>query len=306
MSGYLGAELAVLCLAIITAYGVYLPVAAGQLSLGGAGFQAVGAYAAAMLNARAGWPPALCIASGAIIGAALGGVIAFPILRTRGAYMVLATIAFSEVVAGIILASPSLGGATGIPVPDYVGLGPIVVATICVVLFVALLMSTRLGLSMRAIHDDEAVANLMGVSVRGTQVLAFTLSGALIGLSGALYAHQFGFVDPASFDVIRSVDVLLCVLLGGTQTVWGPLVGTVLFTLLPEVLRAAIPAAAAALQSIFGNAGIGDVSPDASWRFVILGACTVAMMALRPEGIVTRRMVARITAPRRVAVPRPA
>ncbi len=295
--GYLGAQSAILCLTLITAYGVYLPVAAGQLSLGGAGFQAVGAYAAAMLNARMGLPPSLCIIAGTLLGAVLGGVIAFPILRTRGAYMVLATMAFSEVVSGLILASPWLGGASGIPVPDYVGVGPIAVAALVVVLLVALMMATRLGLSMRAVHDDEAVANLMGVSVRGTQVCAFTLSGALVGLSGALYAHQFGFVDPASFDVIRSVDVLLCVLLGGTQTVWGPLVGTILFTLLPEVLRTAIPAAAAALQGMLGNIGLGG-APDASWRFVVLGACTVAMMALRPEGIVTRRMMDRLIAPR--------
>jgi branched-chain amino acid transport system permease protein len=131
------------------------------------------------------------------------------------------------------------------------------------------------------------VANLMGVSVRGTQVCAFTLSGALVGLSGALYAHQFGFVDPASFDVIRSVDVLLCVLLGGTQTVWGPLVGAAFFTIVPEVFRYVV-----ALMPMGGHGSAGQL--DTSWRFIILGVITVLMMVWRPEGVVTRTGLGRL------------
>ena len=180
------------------------------------------------------------------------------------------------------------------PVPDYIGLDVLVPATVAVVLLVFALMQTRVGLAMRGVHDDELVAGLLGVSVRGLQVFAFGLGGALVGLSGALYAHQFGFVDPQAFDVIRSVDVLLCVLLGGTQTAWGPLVGTVVFTLLPEALRNLLPSLATGLQHLLGGLGIHVGKPDDAWRFVILGACTVAMMAWRPQGLVTRTMVDRL------------
>jgi branched-chain amino acid transport system permease protein len=207
--------------------------------------------------------------------------------------MVLATMAFSELVGGLVLATPWFGGASGLPVPDYIGLNVLVPVTLGVVVLVFLLMGTRLGLAMRAVHDDEAVAALMGVSARRLQVFAFGLGGALVGLSGALYAHQFGFVNADAFDVIASVDVLLCVLLGGTQTAWGPLVGTVVFTLFPEALRSLLPWLATAI----GGLGVSVGKPDDAWRFVILGVCTVAMMALRPEGLITRRMVERIGLP---------
>ncbi len=299
MSGYFGAELAVLCIAVIYAYGVFVPVATGQLNLGGAGFQATGAYTAALLNAQLGLPGWVTVPAGTLAGALVATLIAVPVLRTRGAYMVLATMAFSELVGGLVLATPYFGGATGMPVPDYIGLPVLVPITLAVLLLVGLLMSTRLGLAMRALHDDEAVAALMGVSARRLQVFGFGLGGALVGLSGALYAHQFGFVNADAFDVIQSVDVLLCVLLGGTQTVWGPLVGTVVFTLLPEALRNLLPWLALHLQHALGGLGLSLAAPDASWRFVILGICTVAMMALRPEGLVTRRMVERIGLPAR-------
>jgi branched-chain amino acid transport system permease protein len=275
VSGYLGGELSVLCIAIIYAYGVFVPVATGQLNLGGAGFQATGAYTAALLNTQLGYPAWVTVPVGTLVGALVATLIAVPVLRTRGAYMVLATMAFSELVGGLALVTPGLGGATGLPVPDYVGLNVLAPITVAVVALGFLLMATRAGLAMRAVHDDEA-------------------GGALVGLSGALYAHQFGFVNAGAFDVIQSVDVLLCVLLGGTQTAWGPLVGTIVFTLLPEVLRNLLPWLTASLQSVQSTLGVHSGKPDDAWRFVILGVCTVAMMALRPEGLVTRRMVDRL------------
>lgn len=299
MSGYLSGELALLCISIIYAYGVYIPVATGQLNLGGAGFQATGAYVAAILNAQLNLPVWMTLPIGAVAGALVATLVAVPVLRTRGAYMVLATMAFSELVGGLILATPWFGGAAGMPVPDYVGLNILAPATIVVIVLVVLLMSTRLGLAMRAVHDDEAVAKLMGVSAWRLQVAGFCFGGALVGLSGAFYAHQFGFVNADAFDAIRSVDILLCVLLGGTQTAWGPLVGTVVFTLLPEALRNLLPALAVALQHALGGMGLNFGKPNDSWRFVILGVCTVAMMMLRPEGLITRRMVERLRLPRR-------
>ena len=303
MSGYLGGQLSLLCIAVIYAYGVYLPVASGQLNLGGAGLQAAGAYTAALLNAQLDVSPWLTLPAAMLVAGALATAIAIPVLRTRGAYMVLATMAFSELVGGLLVATPWFGGATGIPVPEFVGLGGLVPLTLLAIVAVVALMGTRLGLAMRSVHDDELVAGLLGVSVRATQVFAFGLGGALVGLSGGLYAHQFGFVDAPAFDVIRSIDILLCVLLGGTQTPWGPLVGTVVFTLLPEMLRSLIPAAAQALEGLLSGMGLHLGKPDDAWRFVILGICTVTMMALRPQGLITSTMVARLGPGQREAVP---
>lgn len=290
MSGYMAGIISILAINVIFAYGIFLAVASGQLNLGGAGFQALGAYAAAMVSSNYDLPIFAALLAGTVIGGAVGVALAFPILRTKGVYLVLATFAFAEVVAGVIINTDALGGAMGLSVPGYVDWQPPAVAAVIVCLFVFYLMSTRFGLSMRAIHDDEEVSELMGVSIRSVKVVAFGIGAALAGLSGAFYAFSFGFVEVQSFNALVSIYVLLYVLLGGTQTPWGPLVGAAFFTLLPEVLREFLPALKQGVANLFG--ATANVSPpDDSWRFVILGVLAVAMMALRPEGIITRTMV---------------
>ena len=271
MSGYMSGLIAILGINVIFAYGIYVTAAAGQLNLGGAGFQAIGAYACALLSATYGFSIFWTLVFSTLVGAAIGFMIAFPILRTRGVYMVLATFAFAEVVVGIILNSELLGGSMGLVISDYVEWQTILWTTIGVIIFVFYLMSTPLGLAIRAVHDDEPVAALMGVNNRAIQVGAFALGGALAGLSGALYAYYFGFVEVQYFNAFLSIFVLLYVLIGGTQTAWGPLIGATFFTLIPEALR------------------MGE-----DWRFLIFGVLIVVMMIIRPEGIVTRDALDRI------------
>jgi branched-chain amino acid transport system permease protein len=280
MSGYWSGILAILSINVIFAYAIFVTAAAGQLNLGGAGFQAIGAYTAAYLSTAHAAPVWATIPLAVLVTALVGFLIAFPVLRTRGVYMVLATFAFAQVVSGFALNSQALGGAMGMVVVDHVGLDVLVAAAILTTLLVFYLMATRVGLAMRAVHDDEPVAALMGVDVRAVQVAAFALGGALAGLAGALYAHHFIFVEAQYFNALLSIYVLLFVLIGGTQTAWGPLVGAGFFTLVPELLR------------------LGG-----SWRYVVFGVLIVAMMILRPEGIVTRRLVARLS-PRRLLAAR--
>ena len=184
----------------------------------------------------------------------------------------LATFAIAEIVAGIILNSSYLGGPTGMIINTYIETEVILIVAIIIILLSFYLMSTRIGLAMRAVHDDEAVADLMGVNKRAIQVGAFALGGAIAGLSGGLYALYFGFIEAQYFNANISIFVLLYVLIGGTQTAWGPLLGASFFTLIPEALR------------------IGD-----DWRFFIFGVIIVAMMILRPEGIVTRDALDRVS-----------
>ncbi len=273
MSGYVTGIVAILCINLIFAYAIFATATAGQLNLGGAGFQAIGAYCAAFLSANLMQPMWITVPTATALGALVGFLISFPVLRTRGVYMVLATFAFGEVVAGYFLKSTIFGGPVGIVVPDHLGVFPLIVAAILVTLGMFYLMATRFGLTMRSIHDDEPVATLMGVNVRATQVACFTLGGGLAGLAGALYAHHFSYVEAQYFNSLLSIYVLLFVLIGGTQTAWGPLAGSLFFTLLPEMLR------------------VGG-----SWRYVVFGVAIVIMMAVRPEGIVTRALVARIAA----------
>ncbi len=281
MSGYLESQLIILCLNVIYAYGIFLPAASGQLNLGAAGFITIGAYASAWFNAS-GVPMYLAIPAAMVFAAVVGFVIAFPILRTRGVYMVLATFAFAEVVAGLIINLEFLGAAAGYPVDSHADYLVVVPVTILVVLLCFFLMSTRLGLAMRSIHDDEAVATLFGVDVRLAKVAVFTIGAALMSLGGALYAHHYNYIETQTFNVLVSIYILLYVLLGGTQTAWGPLVGAAFFTIVPEALRQ--------IATASGQAWIAET------RFIFFGAIIVLMMVFRPEGLVTRTMIDRIAA----------
>lgn len=272
MSGYLAGTLAILCINLIFAYGIFVTTAAGQINLGGAGFQAIGAYGAAWLSSQAGLPLWFSIPAAMLIAGLVGFIISFPVLRTRGVYMVLATFAFGEVVAGFLMRSPIFGGAIGMVVPNHIDLPVLIAAALVVTLLTFYLMATRLGLAMRSINDDEEAAVVIGVNVRAVQVATFTIGGAFAGLSGALYAHNFSFVEAQYFNSTLSIYVLLFVLIGGAQTAWGPLIGTLFFTLLPELLR------------------IGGSS-----RYLLFGVAIVLMMVLRPEGIVTRDLLRRLS-----------
>jgi branched-chain amino acid transport system permease protein len=278
MSGYLSGLLAMLAINIIVAYSVFVPGSAGLLNLGAAGFVLVGAYTAGALTSLYDLPLAPAIALGSGMAGVVAFLIAFPILRTRGIYMVLATFAFAEVVSGVLLNIPALGGAAGLSVMAYAGLPVVIPAAIATVAFVAWLMRTRFGLSVRAIHDDESVAHLFGVHLRMTQVLALTIGGAIGGLGGGLLVHQFNFIDVQSTGVLFSIYVLLYVLMGGTQTVWGPLFGAIFFTLVPEGLRK-----------------LSELDPSLKFleggRYIVFGVAVVLIMMLRPQGVITRTLI---------------
>ena len=282
MSGYWAGILGILCINIIFAYSVFIPAAAGQLNLGGAGFMAIGAYSAAYLNTVLELPMWIAIPGAAAVTAAVSFLIAFPILRTRGVYMVLATFAFAEIVAGVIINLEVVGGASGFEVVSFADLGLLALFAVAATAFVFYMLATRFGLSMRSVHDDENVAALFGVNVRMTQVMTFTLGGVMAGLAGALYAHQYNYIEIQYFNILISIFVLLYVLIGGTQTAFGPLFGAALFTFLPELLR--MPD----LQGIEGWKFLAD------WRWVIFGAFLVAVMVFRPEGLITRALIDRL------------
>ena len=265
MSGYLSGVLAILAINIILAYAVFLSTSVGLINLGTAGFAAIGAYVAAWLNAQVGLPIEAAILCGALLSSVTGFLVSFPILRTQGIYIVLATFAFGELVTGIIINIDAVGGASGYPVSAYAPLFVLVVVAAVVAIAVSLLYATRFGLAMRALNDDQAVAMMFGVDVRMTRVAAFSISAFIAGIAGGLYGFHYGYLEVQNFNDMFSIYVLLFVLLGGVQTVWGPLAGAVVFSLLPEALRG-----------------------SAEWRYVIFGTAIVMFMIFRPQGLMTR------------------
>lgn len=271
MSGYLEGILVLLAVNIVFAYGAFLPLAAGQLNIGLAGFAAIGAYASAYLSNNFGLDPVLAISAGGIVAGLVALIVAVPVLRTRGIYLALATFALGQVVQATILNLEIVGGAAGYPVTAFIRLPVVVGIAAAVVVFVWLLFGTRFGIAVTAVHDDERVADLMGIEVRGFQIAAFTIGSAIAGIGGGVYGHHFSFIEAQYFSIALSITIVLYVLLGGTQTVFGPLLGAAVFTLLPELLRA-----------------------SAHWRYVLFAAGIIILMALRPHGLLTGAQLRRL------------
>jgi branched-chain amino acid transport system permease protein len=266
MSGYLESVLVLLAINTVLAYAAFLPMVAGQLNLGVAAFVAIGAYSAGYLSQTWGLHPVLAALAAVVVCSVFGWLVAFPILRTRGIYLALATFALNQVVQGTILNLDAVGGASGYPVPAHIGVPVVAAFAVAVVVLMVALFHTRFGISVTAVSDDERAADLMGLSVRGLQTAAFAAGAALAGLGGALYAHHFNYIEAQNYGVLFSIYVVLYVLLGGTQTVYGPLLGAAVFTLLPELLRG-----------------------SAAWRYVIFACLIIAIMALRPQGVLLRK-----------------
>jgi branched-chain amino acid transport system permease protein len=271
MSGYLSQVSANLLISLTLAYAAFLPLATGQLNLGVAGFMCVGAYASAIAAANLGLPLYLCVTFGVICAVIAGLAVAIFVARMDGIYFSLATFAFAEVVTAILVNVEAVGAASGYVVVGYVGLSPLAITVLLVVLAVAYLMSTRIGLVFTAIRNDERAAAVFGVGVFGGKVLATVIGAALAGLAGGLYAHHYSYIEAQNFNFILSANAVLFALLGGTQTWWGPLLGASAIMLIPEFLRT-----------------------SGEWRYIGFGAIMIVLMVLRPEGILTRATIRRL------------
>lgn len=271
MSGYLEGILVLLAVNVVFAYGAFLPLAAGQLNIGLAGFAAIGAYSSAYLSNKSGLDPVLAISVGGLVAGLVALIVAVPVLRTRGIYLALATFALGQIVQATILNLEVVGGAAGYPVTAFIRLPVVIGFAVAVAAFVWLLFGTRFGIAVTAVHDDERVADLMGIGVRGFQVAAFTIGSAIAGIGGGIYGHHFSFIEAQYFSIALSITIVLYVLLGGTQTIFGPLLGAAVFTLLPELLRA-----------------------SAHWRYVLFAAGIIVLMALRPQGLMTGAVLRRL------------
>jgi branched-chain amino acid transport system permease protein len=264
MSGYVEGVLVLLAINIVFAYSAFLPLAAGQLNLGIAGFAAIGGYSSAFLSNHGLMPALVAIPIGGLAAGAIALAVAVPVLRTRGIYLALATFALGEIVRATILNLEVVGGAAGYPVTSFIRFPLVALFAFTVVAFVSLLFATRFGIAIRAVHDDERVADLMGVDVRGVQIAAFTIGSAIAGIGGGLYGHHFSYVEAQYFSISLSIMIVLYVLFGGTQSVLGPLVGAAVFTVLPELLRS-----------------------STHWRYVLFAGILIVVMALRPQGLIT-------------------
>jgi branched-chain amino acid transport system permease protein len=248
----------------ILALSLYVTALAGQLSVGHAAFMGIGAYTSALLVTQWGVPFFLSAPAGAVMGGLFGILIGLPTLRLRDLYLVIATLAFNIIWVVVVMNIEAFGGALGIFNVPKVTDNALVFATLAVMIFFFhRLQDSRLGRALRSIQEDEAAARAMGVNAVYYKVFAFSLGAFLAGYAGALYAHFVTFISPHDFEVDRSIEILLFVVLGGSQTYLGPLCGALLLTLAPEFLRFL-----------------------AEYRLLVYGLMFVFIMLLRHEGLI--------------------
>ncbi len=271
---------------------LYLPLMAGQLSLASPGFYAIGGYVAAILSTTI-WKPAgnqfplpylfaeLGIA--AVISAILAIIIGGLALRLRGIYLAIATIAFVEILRVLSLNLPITGGAVGIfgiPQPfdtswGYLWIaGPMLLITAWAIYR---LERIRTGRALTAIREDELAADTMGINLTYYKVLAFTLGAILAGLVGVVSAHFLNTWNARQGTFDAAIAYLAFVLVGGSRTFLGPIVGGMLLTALPEILRA-----------LAGVPGLpvwaGPLLRDG--RTIIYGSLIVLVVVLFPRGLI--------------------
>lgn len=285
--------LAVFSLAAIQALlglSVFIVALTGQVSFGQHGFYAVGAYVAGIATVMWDWHVVPALALGTLVAAVVGFAVGVPVLRVRGLYLAVATVAFAEIVRNLILNLQysrvvegrtigvlGLEGFRGIRYFYDRGLNPtavfgVIAATLVVVVgLLWRLDRSRTGRIFRAIGEDEHAAAMVGINVVAMKVLAFSIGGAVAGLAGGLFAHYLTFVEYSTFRFQVGVLAVAYALVGGTASVVGPLIGVAFFTAITEGLR-----------------GLG------SYRLFAYGALIVVAMLVRPFGFIDQNLVLRL------------
>ena len=245
----------------------------GQFSLGHAGFWAVGAYTGAAFSVFVDLPipPSLnlLITCGiAFVSAAFAGlIIGVPCLRLRGDYLAIATLGFGEIIRIVIMNMDSVGGPRGFTdIPKQSNLFWVYLWAVITIVFTANLLRGTHGRAIVSIREDEIAAESMGIYTFKYKTLAFAIGAGFAGIAGTLFAHTTQFISPTNFTFMWSVIILLMIILGGLGSITGSVVGAVILTILPELLRF-----------------MGETVSQ--WRMVIYSLLLILLMLLRPGGI---------------------
>jgi branched-chain amino acid transport system permease protein len=245
----------------------------GEFSVGHAGFMALGAYASAILTVKLipAAPAELLFPAAVLIGGCTAGLAGIPVgilsFKTRGDYLAIITLAFLMIVKSGLENIPYTGGPRGLlGIPHLTTLAWAYFW--CVVAFWVIrnLVYSKYGRGIAAIREDEIAAEAMGVNTRTAKLVAFVTSSFFAGVAGALFAHQLQFINPSSFDILKSTEILVMVYLSGVASLGGSLLGAGAVTILTQCLQ-----------------------PLGTWRMVVLPAILVVLMLYRPSGIMGYR-----------------
>ena len=263
---------------------------AGIANFAGAAFFGIGCYSAAVLSTHMLFPHLLVVLAGGACAAAISSILILPILRTRGHYAALITIAFGILFKTFIEVNDTLGGPQGLKVPGFRILGwsfndPIrviegvevsfylnydvlaLLLAVCAFVVVKRIERSWIGLSFDAVRLDETAAAVSGIDIARWKILAFVAGNFLIGMAGAVYAMMSGFIAPNNFTFGDSLILVSIVILGGVGNPLGAIVAALLLLVLPEKLQV--------IQE---------------YRFLLYAILVILILLFRPEGLLPRRL----------------
>ncbi|SHH18341.1 amino acid/amide ABC transporter membrane protein 2, HAAT family (TC 3.A.1.4.-) [Thermosyntropha lipolytica DSM 11003] len=253
-----------LCINIILAVSLNLINGfTGQLSLGHAGFMAVGAYVSVVLTKFMGMPFLVGLVGGCLAAAAAGFVIGVPTLRLKGDYLAIATLGFGEIIRVILQNIEYVGGPAGIVgIPKMTTWGWLFAGVVITIATIQNLINSSYGRAIISVREDEIASEVMGINITSYKVLAFVIGAFFAGLAGGLYAHYFYIIKPETFNFLKSFDVLVMVVLGGLGSTTGAVIAAAFITLLSAALQA-FPAI----------------------RMIIYALILILLMIYRPQGL---------------------
>lgn len=256
----------------------------GQVSLGHAAFLGIGAYTSAILSERLEWPFLVTALCATLMAAVFGMLLGMPTLTLSGSYLSIVSLGFCEIVRIVetnwIELTNGPMGINGIARPNLFGLEIkseasyyylILVMTALIILILSNIIRSHVGRAVLSIREDPIASEAMGVPVFRYKVMVFTLSSAFAGLIGAFYAHYMRYIDATAFNFDQSITILSMVILGGSGSLPGSILGALILTLIPELFRFL-----------------------ADYRLLFYGLVLVIMIIFRPKGLLGRTTFAQL------------
>lgn len=263
-SDYTQGIIIIACINMIAVLGISVLTGFTRLfSFGNAGFMSIGAYTSALLTAKIGLPFFPAILAGIIFAGFIAYLLGSLTLKLKGDYFLITTLGFGEMIRVLFNYIPITGGARGLSgIPKYTTLP---IALICLALAIIIawtLIHSKYGRNFTAIREQEIAAEAVGVDVTKSKKLAFVISAMFAGWAGALYAHNLMFLSPIMFNLPKSAELTITVVIGGLGSLTGSILGSLVVTLLPEIFRSL-----------------------ANYRMFLYGLAVVLIIILRPAGL---------------------
>lgn len=244
-SRHLQKMLVPICVYVILAISLNITVGfLGELTLGHAGFMSVGAYAGCLFSiaTQSALPTfvrfPLAMLLGGLVAAVFGVIIGIPVLRLRGDYLAIVTLAFGEIIRSVIINLGFTGGASGLKGTPRDSTFLIAFIVVLITMFVTMnLMSSKHGRAIMAIRDNRIAAEATGINLTRYKLMAFVVASFFAGVAGVLYGHNLSILTASTFGYNKSIEILVIVVLGGLGSIRGSIIAAVVIYVLPESLR---------------------------------------------------------------------